>query len=313
MRGSTLGVGVFAAAVAALFSPALSAKPLELGTIGPQTFKARRLIIEDFAGTLTIDTYGKNGLDLTIVGDKAELEKIKVVNGRGRLRIMRKEPREKDDSWGRWFDWMRSEDKKFAKLPSLTVRVPEGTPVELRNVYARVAVGDTVGPIRISGRYVDGYVGNVSKANIELLGDGDLGIGKVDGEFDLKIYGSGKVEAGAVGPSSVKIAGSGDVTTGDVNGSLSVSISGKGDVRSGKVKGAATLAMDGDGDIRIGGGRAAPFKVAINGDGDVYFPGMAVDPDIKVHGRGDVTIGLYEGKLKTAGVDQVEVIGSVED
>ncbi len=40
---------------------------------------------------------------------------------------------------------------------------------------------------------------------------------------------------------------------------------------------------------------------------------MAIDPDIEVHGRGEVTIGLYEGKLNVAGIDQVEVIGTAEE
>lgn len=313
MRASTLKVGALAAAFTISIVPTLSAKPLELATIGPQTFKARTLIVKDFAGTLTIDTHNKRGLDLTVVGDQAELEKIKVVNGRGRLLVQRKEPRETEDGWGRWFDWIRSEDKKFAKLPALTVLVPAGTSIDLRNIHARISVGDTNGPVKISGRYVSGVVGEVSTASIELLGDGDVTVTRVKGKFDLRIFGSGRVAAGKVGPSSVKIAGSGDVTTGEVDGSLSVSISGSGDVRSESVKGAASLAMDGDGDIRIGRGRAAPFKVAINGKGDVRFPGLAVDPDIKVHGRGDVTIGLYEGKLNVAGINQVEVIGAAEE
>lgn len=309
MRETTLRVLALVAAVIP-FSPGLSAKPLEFATIGPQKFKASKLIIEDFAGTLTIDTHKERGLDLTIVGDQEQLEKIKVVNGKGRLLVRRKEPPGAESRWGRWFEWMRSTEKKFAKMPALTVLVPRGTPVELHNVYARISVGDTAGPVAISGPYIDGVIGEVLAARIELLGDGNLALTQVNGAFNLSIFGSGRVVAGAVGPSSVKIAGSGEVKTGDVDGPLSVSISGSGNVRTESVKGATSLSMDGDGNVRIDRGRAAPFKVAINGKGGVHFPGLAVNPDIRVHGRGDVTIGLYEGKLNFTGLDQVEVIGT---
>lgn len=312
-RGAIL-IAAMLAMVGAAVGAAWAAQPLQLATIGPRTVRgANHVIIKGFAGTIFVERHLRKEVDVTIVGERSELVKLRIAKAKKQLIIERKKPVGYDEMFHGWFDWMEPADKKFEKLPTLTLLVPEGLSIHMHDVFARATVDDINAHILVSAHYLEGSFGNLAEADVELLGAGDLVFGNVKGKFDLGIYGDGKVRLGSAGPTKVKIAGSGDVRAGEIDGPLSVSVSGSGDVRTYSVNGAATLAVDGKGDIRIDRGRAAPFKLSINGRGSVKFKGLAVNPAIKVNGRGNVTLGLYEGKLNTTGIDEVKVIGKAEE
>lgn len=312
LRGAVL-IAVFVAIGSMAAGAAWAARPLQLATIGPKTVRANHIVIEGFAGTLFVERHLRRDIDVTIVGEQSELEKIKITNAKNRLVIARKKPVGFDELFQGWFDWMVPVDKKLEKLPTLTLLVPEGVSIHMHDVFARATVDDINSHLEVSAHYLEGIFGNVTKANVKLEGAGDLVFGDVKGAFDLGIYGDGDVRLGSAGPTSIKIAGSGTVRAGEIDGPLSVSVSGSGNVRAHSIRGAASLAVDGEGDIRIDRGRASPFKLSINGRGSVKFKGLAVNPVIKVHGRGNVTLGLYEGKLDTVGIDEVKLIGKAEE
>lgn len=313
LRGAVL-IAAFVVVSSVVAGVAWAAEPVQLATIGPRTVKGvNHVIIKGFAGTIFVERHLRKDVDVTIVGERSELVKLRITNAKKQLIIERKTPIGYDEMFHGWFDWMEPVEKKLEELPTLTLLVPEGLSVHMHDVLARATVDDINAHVSVSAHYLEGSFGNLSEADVELLGAGDVVFGDVKGTFDLGIYGDGKVRLGSAGPTKVKIAGSGDVRAGEINGPLSVSVSGSGDVRTYSVNGATSLAVDGKGDIRIDRGRAAPFKLSINGRGSVRFKGLAVNPAIKVHGRGNVTLGLYEGKLNTSGIDEVKVIGKAEE
>ncbi len=86
------------------------------------------------------------------------------------------------------------------------------------------------------------------------VGSGDIDLASVNGDFDVRIAGSGRVRAAAGhgGAMQASIAGSGGVALDGVADSLQASVVGSGDVRVTRVIGPVRKAVIGSGDVRIG-------------------------------------------------------------
>jgi len=86
------------------------------------------------------------------------------------------------------------------------------------------------------------------------VGSGDIDVASVNGPFNVRIAGSGRVRAasGRVSLMQASIAGSGGVLLNGVAGQLHASIMGSGDVRVARVTGGVTKAVMGSGEVRVG-------------------------------------------------------------
>ena len=86
------------------------------------------------------------------------------------------------------------------------------------------------------------------------VGSGDIDVAAVNGAFDVRIAGSGRVRAAAGHASAMQasIAGSGGVALDGVADSLKASVVGSGDVRVTRVLGPVSKAVIGSGDVRFG-------------------------------------------------------------
>jgi hypothetical protein len=234
---------------------------------------ARVIVIPEDRADVKIDFVTTNrALPLTVrrVGDRiivdgnlrySKIRNCLVVNGRTSVDVT---------GIGR-IDW--------ANMPQVVIHTP-------RNV--NVAAGGAV----------FGSVGRSESLQFANAGCGDWTVGNVKGPLSARQAGSGDQRAGSAGSADVRIAGSGDVSLGQVAGGLNAEIAGSGDVHARSINGDLKSRVAGSGDVTVDGGRARAMQVSIAGSGDVVFGGVADSLEARVMGSGDVTAGRVTGSLR---------------
>ncbi len=308
------------------------------------------LVIEDFIGTVEIKTSRSKNVRAVITDGKNASYPVHMNASAGILTI--KSDEDPDDT--RWWDdvnWRRNDERAFEiylqDFPKLVISVPQGTDVSLDSAVTLLSAGDIGGNVLVDEGHVEGEIGNMKAADINIHGSADLKLGNVAEKLNIGIHGSGDVITGSADILAIAIHGSGDVRTGDIAGSANVRISGSGDVtlghvggpgsfeihgsgdiRSGDVKsgadisthgsgdvslasvaGKTTVSIHGSGDSVINGGRSDDLKVRVRGSGDFKHMGLATNPDVSVQGSGDVYISKYEGSIRTSGDGDITIAG----
>jgi len=142
----------------------------------------------------------------------------------------------------------------------------------------------------------DGVVRWISLTGIEV----DL-----SGDTDLKL--------GNVSIADVDIAGPGDVVFDRVDGMLDISIAGSGIVRSDWVEGPMTVRVAGSGGAAIKDGRADRLKAIVDGSGGVLFNGLVVNPDLRLYGSSEVRLARIQGRVVHHGSGQLWVGGELRE
>ncbi|MBF0137082.1 MAG: DUF2807 domain-containing protein [Magnetococcales bacterium] len=228
--------------------------PIQIHTHGqPQT-------VVRVAGPLTRDALGiqQRGGQLTIQGKAAEVH----ASGSGNVSVT--------TSYGSIQQTVVGDNAKgvieIGGLPvasstsggkpiQLNLLVPKGTPVTIAGTCHLVEIDSTAGPLDVDvNGACDLKAGNMGPTNLRIDGAGDVDIASV----------SKKLTITALGASNIQIKG------GDVE-SLQVDLNGSGDV--------------------FFGGVARKVKVGLQGVGNVTVTKSLSDPEIKIDGVGDVSIG----------------------
>ena len=308
------------------------------------------LVVEDFIGTVEIKTSRSKKVRAVITDGNDASYPVHMAAADGVLTIHSDENPDKTRWWDD-VDWRRHDEKAFARFletyPTLVISVPQGTDVSFDSAVALLNAGDIGGNFTTEKGHVEGEVGNVQAADINIHGSADLKVGAVAEALDVSIHGSGDVISGSAGLLNVSIHGSGDVRVGDVDGAAAVQINGSGDVNIGNVGGATDFDVHGSGDIRTGavksgsdisvhgsgdislasvagktsvsihgsgdteinGGRSENLVVRVRGSGDFRHAGLATNPRVSVNGSGDVTINKYEGSIHTSGDGDIRIAG----
>ncbi|MEO1135090.1 MAG: DUF2807 domain-containing protein [Pseudomonadota bacterium] len=254
-----------------------------------------------------------------------------------------------DTNWWRAVNWRKHHENAFEifleDYPTLTLTVPAGTGLVFDSAVVSLAADDTRGPLSIDDGHVDGEIGDISTADINIHGAGDLKTGAIAGALALDIHGSGDFIAASAarmaanihgsgdinigdiaGETNTRIHGSGDINIADIGGAFSASIHGSGDNDDGRVNGGADLSIQGSGDISlasiaggtsaavmgsgdidIAGGRAESLRVRLAGSGGFDFGGVAVNPDIRADNASDVYIRSHEGTVRVRGDGDVRI------
>lgn len=308
------------------------------------------LVIEDFIGTVEIKASRSKDVRAVVTDGKNASYPVHMNVVAGVLTI--KSDEDPDDT--RWWDdvnWRRNDELAFEifleDYPKLVITAPRGTNVSLDSVVTLLSAGDIGGDVTVDEGHVEGEIGDVKSADINIHGSADLKLGDVAEKLDIGIHGSGDVIAGSAEILAIAIHGSGDIRTGDIAGGAEVRISGSGDVILGHVGGPGSFAIHGSGDIKSGdvksgadisthgsgdvslasvagkttvsihgsgdsiisGGRSEDLKVRVRGSGDFRHLGLATNPDISVNGSGDVVISKYEGSIRTSGDGDIRIAG----
>ncbi len=282
--------------IAALAGFALVLAPA--AALSQETFRAERVEIEDFTGTVLITV--REGAGSIAIAQGNEEHEVEYRIDDGALRI-EGETRSRDRKWWRSFESMLDE------FPTITLVVAPGTDIELDDVAVKLEGGDLGGDFKARGQ-IFGSIGDVESAYVGVSGSGDFDLGDIAGDFDGSVSGSGDLDAGAVGgDADLSVSGSGAVKTGAITGGFKGSISGSGRIEAKEVNGPTKASIAGSGDVIIKDGRAEDLKVSISGSGDFRFGGVAVNPHISVAGSGDISIGSYEGSLRTSGNADIRI------
>lgn len=108
--------------------------------------------------------------------------------------------------------------------------------------------------------------------------DGDVSIGDVDGSLDVNAKGSAEIRVGRMREATIAVFGATDVCLAEVNGSLTANIMGSGD-------------------INVRSGIVTDLRVQIVGSGDFYFGGEADTATLSVMGSGDITVDRVKGRV----------------
>ncbi len=275
-----------------VFLLAMLALPVAAETkrIGPKLFDAKELLMVDVIGSIEITVGEGPKIEVVLEGEPRLLEDLSLRGNGDTLVIARK----KD-----WLDFPERQLYPWRDVyPSVTLRLPAGTPITLDGVIGEARIGDIAAPLAMEVSLLDAKVGDVSDATLKLHGRGDIALGKVAGRLSILSSGSSEVTVGDVGQAEIKKSGSGDIALGVVAGGLSYDSAGSGDTRVAAVNGLVEVLINGSGGLRIGGGEASPLRLRLNGSGDFRIEGTAVNPDVTINGSGSVRVQTHRGTLR---------------
>jgi hypothetical protein len=151
-----------------------------------------------------------------------------------------------------------------------------------------------------TGGAVFGSVGKSTSLDLSNAGCGDWTVANVAGKMKINQAGSGNTVTGSSGEAVLRIAGSGDVRVGEINGAMTADMAGSGDVNALSMSGPLSVKIAGSGDVRIAGGHATEMTVSIAGSGDVSLDGVADSLRARIAGSGDVHVKQVNGPISKA-------------
>jgi hypothetical protein len=256
----------------------------------PARFEASALRVENLVGVLEVEVVESTVMTVERSGTEELLEEIEMEVDEGVL-VIKRDKSLLDRPPKETFKWRD-------RYPTVTVRLPAGTAVEIKEAIGQALIGDLEGPLVVNATWLAAEVGNVSEAEVELSGRASLKLGRVAGTLRAKLNSSGELATAALGAAEINKSGSGDLRLGPIAGSLKFESAGSGDGEIVSVSGPVEAAINGSGNLSLGGGRAEPLIVRITGSGDFVLNGEAVDADLTVSGSGRVVLGATSGTLR---------------
>jgi len=170
---------------------------------------------------------------------------------------------------------------RYEDMPQIVIRTPKDVDIE-------------------AGGAVFGAVGKSASLELSNAGCGDWTVANVEGRLKLSQAGSGDTKVGSAGQATLRVAGSGDIKTQAIRGSLEIDLAGSGDVWSASVSGPLDVKIAGSGDVKVAGGQASAMTVSVAGSGGVDFDGVALSLKARIAGSGDVHVKEVKGDVSKA-------------
>ncbi|MEI8296156.1 MAG: DUF2807 domain-containing protein [Alphaproteobacteria bacterium] len=212
-----------------------------------QEISGTRLLIERFAGTLTIntvDSYDK--LTLTATGKEDELKKLEVIgNEEGEVEV-------------------GCNGKISNSTLALTITMPKQMPLSVHINSGKAVLADHAGPVKLvidgSGIITAGTLGGELESRIN--GNGDIAIANIDSTtrtttlspLKLSIHGSGSIAIKELNHEDIKatIDGAGTIILGGTVRDGDCTINGTGRIEIAKVAGVLNQSINGSGVVIVG-------------------------------------------------------------
>ena len=279
------------------------------------------LVIEDFVGTITLNTAANSPLEVTSLDNNDDLTQETsgdrlIINGG----IKKPDGDKCKGYYGSW-SWNDRKSESFGgyqdleDYPKLTITAPSNTVLVIRNsipfiesgdlggadveiqACGKVNMGDIAGDIRVelSGSG-DVTAGDVENAELDLRGSGDVAIENARAVI-ATLSGSGDIVTGDMDSAELSLRGSGDVEFEDVSGAVNASLTGSGDINGGDIGGGIDATLRGSGDIDIGD-VTGPTQLESRGSGDIVVDGGRTDM-LFIKSSGSSTIS-YGGTAENA-------------
>lgn len=162
--------------------------------------------------------------------------------------------------------------------------------------------------LRIKNAAIEGVVGDVGGAALELSSCGKVKIGNIAHAIEIEVDGATNVETGNVGEyARISVDGASSLVMGNIGGMADVSFDGVGSLKALSANGLRAR-VDGAGNVQINGGKG-PFDVSLEGTGNVNYDGVAIDPRVRIEGVGNVTVKSFVGNkdVKVDGIGKFKV------
>ena len=168
-------------------------------------------------------------------------------------------------------NWRLHKQRAFSKylddFGSLKIAATENCNIRFLNSYAEISVTAANASVAIDDGWIEGAIGNVQNADIDIKTHGKIKIGNVEDRLRVKAGGASTIDAGSAGSAELMIGGSGKVSTLNIAGDAITRVNGSGDIRLGSIAGYLDASIAGSGDIQTGpvlGG--ATYSIAGSGD-----------------------------------------------
>ncbi|MBN4046677.1 DUF2807 domain-containing protein [bacterium AH-315-P15] len=280
----------------------------DITRFGPETFQVEDFEVDGFVGTIEIIVEDRGDIEISAYGPAERMERFEVDASSNAVEVSYESEGFRWADWSTWVSWWDHNTFKVGDYPVVTVRVPEGTGVDVDGMTGIFNAGDLNGRLSFDGAgAIDATIGTLRSANIDIAGAADITLGDVSGPVEISIAGAGDIRGQSARSLDVDMSGASEIIFTHIDGGLDVSIAGVGEVEVTSVNGPVDISIAGAGDVTIDEGRAERFDVSIAGAGDVRFGGTAVDPDISIRGAGDVYIERYEGRLNHSGGGDITI------
>ncbi|GAB4539005.1 MAG: hypothetical protein Tsb0010_17550 [Parvularculaceae bacterium] len=280
---------------------AISAASARADTLGPERFDAQNIRIDDFIGTVIIETAGRGRIEVTAEGEADKLADLSFTVENGALVISGEDPQDFQRRNRNWFGG-RDHDDIEDEYPVIRVTAPRGLALSISDMIGRVEAGDIGGAFSMENRFVGEIeIGDVASAEVDISGATDLNISDIAGALDVQVSGAAEIYARSAESADIDVSGAGEIDLGEVRGGVTVRSSGAGDISIDSVSGPVEARLSGAGNMEIGDGRAEPLRVRVSGVGHFCFDGVAVDPDVEESGLGSIELRAYEGNLRSRG------------
>lgn len=140
-------------------------------------------------------------------------------------------------------------------LAQISVKVPQGTTVEVSGVEGNTRIGDTHGNVRLRASGTEPVtIGRIGKLNARVSGTSSVNVTKVSGNTDIKVSGTGRVtiEYGEIDELSISLSGVADVDFKGTAQDADIDVSGVGNVFVQRVVNRPRKSVSGMGRITIG-------------------------------------------------------------
>ncbi len=280
----------------------------DITTYGPETFTVDEFEVDSLVGTIEIIIEDRSDIEIFAQGEAGHMERFGVDTYGDTVGISYEATDFRWSDWSTWVSWWNKTSFDADDYPTVTVRLPEGTPVDVDNMTGNFTMGNLNGPFRFeSAGATEATIGTLSSANIHVAGAGDITLGDVAGSVLIDVAGAADIRGQSAQSLELHMSGASDVGFTDIRGGLDVSIAGIGELDVDSVNGAVDISIAGAGDLNIDDGYAEAFEVSIAGAGDVRFGGTAMNPSISIAGSGDVYIERYEGRLNHSGQGDITI------
>ncbi len=261
---------------------------------------AADITIRDFAGRITL-VEGTDGVSVDQVGrypaDFSSNRDSIVVDGGLSSKQRDKACRGESGLVVRINGRDRVPDKRLRDYPALTIAVPQGSTLTVRDSTIRFLseVDLSTADIDMGGCF-DIRLANVDDLRLDKSGSGDVEADNV-GTFDISKSGSGDIYAQEVGTFVLEQSGSGDISLDRVSQSARIDKSGSGDIEIDEAFGNLTVNKSGSGDVEVSGGELRDVVIGNSGSGDVDIEAPMENARVNASGSGDIYLEAVSGLL----------------
>jgi hypothetical protein len=264
------------------------------------------LLIEEIAADVEVTVGEATEIKVTITGPKDMLEKLDIFDANSGVAIINKKiikgpirnvsAIENSPSIMKGCFCISDSSisiKSNQNNVQISAQVPVNTTVAINQVMGTIKVGDILGDLTISSEDDNRIsIGKVNGCHLQISGDTDITIAKLNDYLNANISGDGAlvVKEGNIDKIDLTLSGDGDVFFKGAANFCEIKNSSDADITIKEINGELKIGNAGDGDILIKKAIITMLEIRNAGDGDVDIQGEVNFAHLNNLGDGDIMI-----------------------